>query len=130
MYHLRTFPRHHRSTSQRQHQTFFSLRILQAVLHCGSISLMDGVGILPPPARGCLSEAMAGAKGVHRLCDYIQQRFFLHPPESLLTIGSEYLRNRTALTLLYDGIKVHERTAEQLRESPPDAALAASHKSD
>ena len=26
---------------------------------------MDGVGIFPPPGRGCLNEVKAGANGIH-----------------------------------------------------------------
>ena len=45
MHGLRTFRRHDRSAAQRQH-TLYRLPVMW------SVCLMDGVGILPPPARG------------------------------------------------------------------------------
>ena len=90
---------------------------------------MDGVGILPPPARGRGPACWEGANGIHRVHDNVMQSLCLHPAESRLPVVSKNLRNTPSLSLLDDIIQVHKRTAEQPREFPPDAALAASHKS-
>ena len=46
-----------------------------------------------------------------------------------LALSGEYLWNSLSCALLYDVIQINKTAAEQLRESPPDTALAASHKS-
>ena len=90
---------------------------------------MDGVGILPPPARGRDPACWEGANGIHRVHDNVMQSLDLHLTESSFTIRSENFRNTPPLRLLNNLIKVHKRAAEQPREFPPDAALSASHKS-
>ena len=106
MHNFSTLRRHHRTPSQRD----YSYRCTR---HTRSVSLMDGVGILPPPARGYLSEAKVGANVVHRLRDYIGQYIKFHLSEPGLPISSKNLRDRPSGPLLNDSIKVHKRTAEQ-----------------
>ena len=72
-----------------------------------------------------------GASGILRQTVFynILQCLQFHLSESLLPIIRKYFRNTLSGPLYYHLIKIYKRTAEQLRELPPDAALAASHKS-
>ena len=87
---------------------------------------MTGID-MPPTARGC--RGATGVNGGYRQSYNVRQRVLFNTAELRLPLACKNLTDRPPGPGLNLRIKVQKRAAEQLGESPPDTALAASHKS-